>query len=141
MQHCARILPLMIVLLGNLFMFSVPSHGQSEPDDGRTGTKIIFHVTAVSQKDETACDPTACSSVEFKIEGHAGRIAYVLTCSEYWVFKPTPHTSMACARMHANSDYDGRLLADAIDFWPEEKYNPPPIRVLYKIVSETEVSK
>jgi hypothetical protein len=116
--------------------------------EGETkGNPISFHVTSVRQEDLTECDPNKCSSKKFTIEGYAddahtnNRTVYLLTCTEPYVFKPTPHITMACVRLHADTDYNAKIFSDSINFWPEEKYDPPPYRVLYSIVSETEVSK
>jgi hypothetical protein len=117
-------------------------------DDVTKGRKIILHVTSVRhEEDSTVCGSGECSATKFTVEGYANgvqpgsRIAYVLTCDEYLADKPTPHISMACVRVHANGDYDGKLFGDSISLWPEEKYTPPPYEAVYSIVSEKEVRK
>jgi hypothetical protein len=112
-------------IAGILVLLPVCLLAQKTDDDGTRGTKIPFHVTSVRQEDLTECDPDKCSSKKYTIEGYAdgrhtdSRTAYVLTCTEALVYKPTPHVEGACARVHANADYDVRLFADSISFWPE----------------------
>jgi hypothetical protein len=145
----ARITTLM--LAGSLLLLSGRLDGQTK-EDGLNGTKIVFHVTAVSQKeDPIVCDTGECSAMKFTIEGYAGgeqagyQIEYVLTCDEYLAYKPTPHLSTSCSRLHANNSYLARLYDDSISFWPDikdaGKDSQSPMRILYRIVSEKEVSK
>lgn len=122
--------------------------GATTHNDAKTVLHITFHVTSVRYEDESSdCDPSKCSAKKFTIEGYADgahtgrRTAYVLTCDEYVVFKPTAHAAVTCGSVHADNDYDARVFGNSINFWPEEKYTPPPLRGLYNIVSETEVSK
>lgn len=135
------------LIVGILVLLPVCLLAQKSDDDGTTGTKIVFHVTSVRQESLTECDPDKCSSKKFTIEGYtngthpAGRTAYVMTCTEALVYKPTPHVEGACARVHANSDYDAELYPDSISFWPKGTYTPPPYHVLYSILSEKEVGK
>jgi len=136
------------LIAGTLVLLPVFLLAQKSDDDGTRGTIITFHVTSVRHEDDsTVCGSGECSATKFTIEGYANgahtgtRIAYVLTCDEYVAYKPTPHISMACVRVHANTDYDVRLFADSISFWPEEKFTPPPDRVLYSIETEKEVRK
>jgi hypothetical protein len=134
-------------IAGILVLLPVCLLAQKTDDDGTRGTKITFHVTSVRQEDLTDCDPDKCSSKKYTIEGYAdgghtdSRTAYVLTCTEALVYKPTPHVEGACARVHANTDYDAELYPDSISFWPKGSYTPPPFRVLYSIESEKEVRK
>lgn len=139
---------LTLVLSGSLLLFSGRMHGQSPDDNGKKGTKITFHVTSVTHNDDdTVCQSGECSATKFTVEGYAiavntgSRIEYVLTCDEYFASKPTVHVAVACSKLHANNDYDARLLSDSIDFWPDERYTPPPMRAIYSIESEKEVSK
>jgi hypothetical protein len=122
--------------------------GATVHNDGAKGIHVTFHVTSVRyEEDSTVCDTGECSATKFTIEGYANgapsgsRIAYVLTCDEFVVYKPTPHITLSCGSVHANNDYDARVFGDSISFWPEDKYTPPPLRGLYNIVSEQEVSK
>jgi hypothetical protein len=115
-------------------------------NDSEKSFKIKLHVTSVTRADDpTGCDPNECTATRFTVEGYAAnlragtRTAYVLTCDEYLAEKPTPHVTIACSKVHANYDYDARVIDDSISFWPEEKYTPPPMRGVYSIVSEKEV--
>jgi len=126
------------------------TRGATVHNDGTKGIQITFHVTSVRYEEDSAyCDTGECSATKFTIEGYAddmhtgSRVAYLLTCDEFVAYKPTPQTTVSCGSVHANNDYDARVFGDSISFWPEEKkkYTPPPLRGLYLIVSEKEVSK
>jgi hypothetical protein len=124
------------------------TRGATVHNDGTKGIQITFHVTSVRYEEDSAdCDTGECSATKFTIEGYAddmhtgSRVAYLLTCDEVVAYKPTPHIAVSCGSVHANNDYDARVFGDSISFWPEEKYTPPPLRGLYHIVSEKEVSK
>jgi hypothetical protein len=122
---------------------------QTSDDDGTKGTKIIFHVTSVSQQeDPETCQAAQCSATKFTIEGYADvqhdshLTQYVLTCSEILASTPSPHFAITCGRVHANSDYDARLFADSIVFEggkPKSKDDPP--EAAYSIASEKEINK
>jgi hypothetical protein len=111
--------------------------------------EITLHVISVSQEeDSTDCgaDPD-CHATTFTVEGYAdgadtaSRTEYVLACAEIWAGKPTPHVALSCGSIHANNDYRGRVFDNAISFWPAVKYNPPPLRGTYAILSEKEVKR
>jgi hypothetical protein len=117
-------------------------------NDGTKGIKITFHVTSVrSEEDPTVCDTGECSATKFTVDGYTDgmqddrRVVFVLTCDEFLAYKPTPHITMSCSRVHANNDYDAELFGSSISFWAPGKYTPRLPMVLFKIVSEKEVSK
>lgn len=141
------------VLLGSLLLLTGSVRGQDDDGshgDGSQGQTLVFHVTSVSQEDDTTyCEPTECSATKFTIEGytdtlHAGkRIKYVLTCDE--ISTLTRQLVATCFRVHADNDYDATLLPDSIAF-ADSKPKPqnvknPPREAAYDIQSEREVAK
>ena len=137
----------LFALLGSLSMFVGRVNGQNQDDDSSKPFRITFHVTSVRSDELSDCDPAECVSKVFTVEGYAEgqdagtRTVYVLTCDEYVRLKPTLHFAGICSKVHANNNYDARVFRDSISFWPEGKYTSPPMRVLYKIVSEKEVNE
>ncbi len=144
----ATILAVSMVAVG-LSVSAGRMSAQSPDDDGTRGTKIIFHVTSVSQQDDPDSCPTGgCSATKFTVEGYADvqhdshLTKYVLKCSEILASTPSPHFAVTCGRVHANSDYAATRFADTINFEggkPKPKDAPP--EALYVIVSEKEVDK
>lgn len=136
------------VLLGSLLLLTGSVRGQD--NDGSQGQTLVFHVTSVSQEDDTSyCQPTECSATLFTVEGytdtlHVGkRIKYVLTCDE--ISTLASHLVVTCFRVHADDDYDATLLADSIAF-ADSKPKPQnveksPRGAAYDIQSEREVAK
>jgi hypothetical protein len=137
------------VLLGSLLLLMTGSV-RGQDNDGSQGQTLVFHVTSVSQEDDTTyCQPTECSATKFTVEGytdtlHVGkRINYVLTCDE--ITSLTRHIVVKCFRVHADNDYDATLLPDSIAF-ADSKPKPqtvanPPRDVAYDIQLEREVAK
>jgi len=116
-----------------------------------TGEKIVFHVTSVQSAEATDyCTTGQCSATRFTVEGYtnlkgnSGVTEYVLDCVEVVTTKSPIHWTNVCAHVHASSDYDAKLYSQSVDFYGEEKGSSStdaPIRVLYGIKSEKEVSK
>ncbi len=120
----------------------------TEDNDGTKETHITFHVTAVRYEEEPDfCGDGTCSATKFTVEGYADRmeadvrVMFVLYCDEMVALKPAPKVAVSCGSVHANHDYDARVNGNLVSFWPEGKYTSPPLRGLYRIVSEKEVSK
>jgi hypothetical protein len=142
MQHFLRLSPFILcsISLAQSASLSMTGTPSSEP----RATPLTFHVATVRHQDLSDCDPAKCTSTKFTVEGYSTganasiRTVYVLTCTEVISVEPHPHISMACSHLHANAEYSGKLFDSGISFWPEAKYEPPPYRVLYEIVSETE---
>jgi hypothetical protein len=115
------------------------------------GEKIVFHVTSVGSADATDyCTTGECSATRFTVEGYANLrgssavTAYVLDCVEVVTTKSPIHWTSVCAHVHASSDYDAKLYSQSVDLSPEEKGSSSadaPMRLLYSIKSEKEVSK
>jgi hypothetical protein len=121
--------------------------GQTQDDDGSKGRKITFHVTSVRHEDDaTVCQTGECSATKFTVEGYAdgshtgSRIEYVLTCDEYLAYKPKPHISLICGRVHANNNYDAMLYPDSIYFLNAPKPADSAMEANYEIESDKEVS-
>jgi hypothetical protein len=138
----------MIALVGSLFLFSGRSTGQTQDDASSKGRKINFHVTSVRQEDDkTVCQTGECSATKITVEGYANlphtgsRIDFVLTCEEYLAYKPKPHISLSCARVHANSNYDAILYPDSIYFLNMPKPADSAMEANYEIESDEEVNK
>ncbi len=135
------------VLLGSLLLLTGL---RAQDDDHSKSQTLVFHVTSVSQEDDTTyCQPNECSATRFTVEGytdtlHVGkRINYVLTCDE--IFTLARNLVATCFRVHADNDYDATLLQDSIAF-ADSKPKPqsvenPPREVAYDIQSEREVAK
>lgn len=115
------------------------------------GEKIVFHVTSVQSAEATDyCTTGECSATRFTVEGYtnlksnSGVTEYVLDCVEVVTTKSPIHWTSVCAHVHASNDYDAKLYSQSVDFYGEGKGSSStdaPIRLLYSIKSEKEVSK
>ena len=116
------------------------------------GTPIQFHVTTVrsedvsSEKEYEWC--SSCNVTRHTVEGYSGVkgnshvTEYRLECDGIFVSTPSPHYMVVCDPLHANSDYDARLLATAIAFGPVTPHSDnEPMAAAYDIKSEKEASK
>lgn len=142
-----RFTPLRTILAGLLLLLPLYSLAQSPDVGSKKGVKIRFHVTSVSYaEDPDWCPIAQCYAKKYTVEGFVDsstgtRTAYRLTCEEVQSMKPRPVVTISCGSVHANYDYDARLLASGINFWPDGTWTqPPPYHAVYDIVSEKEVT-
>lgn len=88
-----------------------------------------------------------CSATRFTVEGYIeakadASVEYVLQCVETLANDPSPHYTVLCDRVHANSDYSVLIGPDYISFHGEQPLpQKEPYRSAYGIVSEKEVTK
>ena len=122
--------------------------GSVDHNGGTKSTKIVFHVTSVRYEEEPDfCGDGTCSATKTMVEGYAdgmhmdSRVMFVLNCDEMVALGPNPKVAVSCGSIHANNDYDAWVSDNAISFWPREKYASPPLRGIFRIVSEKEISK
>jgi hypothetical protein len=79
------------------------------------------------------CTTGKCSATRLTVEGYsivkgdATSTAYVLNCVEVIVNDPTPHIPYQCVRLHANRNYDAKLLADSICLSPRPRLHRWPL--------------
>ena len=107
--------------------------------------KIVFHVTAVrSEESRDYCASVDCRETKFTVEGYseASRnptlTEYILECVEILAYKPTPHLTARCVRVHARNSYAATVLRDAITFGEIKEGS---FVFAYDIVSEKEVNR
>jgi hypothetical protein len=116
------------------------------------GTPIPFHVTAVRSEDVSSdkayewcngCDVTRHTVEGYsEVKGNSHVTEYVLECDDIFVSTPSPHYIDVCDRLHADNDYDARLLPTAIAFGPVRPHSDgEPTALAYDIKSEKESRK
>jgi hypothetical protein len=110
---------------------------------GEDTEKAMFHVTSVqSGEAKDWCTTGKCSATKITVEGYTNSVEYVLECVQTIANEPSPHVTVVCDHVHANSDYVVRIGADYIGFGePQKSSETEPFHSLYQIVSEKERTK
>jgi hypothetical protein len=132
----------LLMLASSLLPLSEQLLGQEQ-----SAQKITFHVTAVRLEEmRDSCPSDVCSATKFTVEGYSDvkgdshSTEYVLECDEILAYKPSPHVTVQCVRLHANHDYEASLWSASIAFSTTSP-SKDAIVANYNIVSEKEDNK